>query len=70
MTATDRPEGSTASESLEWAEVDACTLPTAERPLRMAAFDDLFGTYCETSQAPPISAMGRGRTGSATSPRS
>jgi hypothetical protein len=23
---------------------DACTLPTAERPLRLAAFDDLFAT--------------------------
>ena len=23
---------------------DACTLPTAERPLRLAEFDDLFAT--------------------------
>jgi hypothetical protein len=29
---------------LGWAEVAACTLPTAERPLRMAEFDDLFAT--------------------------
>ena len=27
-----------------WAGVDACTLPTAERPLRLAEFDDLFAT--------------------------
>jgi hypothetical protein len=25
-----------------WAPVDACTLPTAERPLRVAEFDALF----------------------------
>lgn len=29
---------------LEWASVEACTLPTAERPLRVAEFDDLFAT--------------------------
>ena len=29
---------------LGWADVDACTLPTAERPLRLAEFDDLFAT--------------------------
>jgi len=27
-----------------WADVDACTLPTAERPLRMAELDDLFSS--------------------------
>ena len=27
-----------------WVDVEACTLPTAERPLRMAEFDDLFAT--------------------------
>ena len=27
---------------LEWATVEACTLPTVERPLRLAEFDDLF----------------------------
>ncbi|MFF0268401.1 hypothetical protein [Kribbella sp. NPDC004536] len=27
-----------------WAP-DACTLPTAERPLRVAEFDQLFATY-------------------------
>ncbi|WP_212756100.1 MULTISPECIES: hypothetical protein [Flexivirga] len=25
-----------------WAPADACTLPTAQRPLRVAEFDDLF----------------------------
>jgi hypothetical protein len=29
---------------LAWADVEACTLPTAERPLRVAAFDGLFTT--------------------------
>ena len=27
-----------------WAAVEACTLPTVERPLRLAEFDDLFAT--------------------------
>ena len=29
---------------LGWASVGACTLPTVERPLRLAEFDDLFAT--------------------------
>ena len=33
---------------LEWASVEACTLPTAERPLRLAEFDDLFATTLRT----------------------
>jgi hypothetical protein len=28
----------------DWVPVDACTLPTAEQPLRVAEFDDLFAT--------------------------
>jgi hypothetical protein len=31
-------------EGLRWASVEACTLPTVERPLRPAEFDDLFVT--------------------------
>jgi hypothetical protein len=27
---------------LGWSDVEGCTLPTAERPLRLAEFDDLF----------------------------
>lgn len=27
-----------------WADVEACTLPTAQRPLRVAEFDSLFVT--------------------------
>jgi len=27
-----------------WVAVEACTLPTVERPLRLAEFDDLFAT--------------------------
>ncbi|MDT5372189.1 MAG: hypothetical protein QOC62_6620 [Mycobacterium sp.] len=34
----------------DWAP-DACTLPTAQRPLRVAAFDDLF-TAVRRSQRP------------------
>jgi hypothetical protein len=28
----------------DWVPIDACVLPTAEQPLRMAEFDDLFAT--------------------------
>ena len=35
---TDGPGG------LGWADVAACNLPTAGRPLRLADFDDLFAT--------------------------
>jgi hypothetical protein len=28
----------------DWVPVDACTLPTADQPLRVAEFDDLFAT--------------------------
>jgi hypothetical protein len=38
---TDGPE---RPEGLGWADVEACTLPTAERPLRVAEFDDLFAS--------------------------
>jgi hypothetical protein len=30
-----------------WVAVDACTLPTADQPLRVAEFDDLFRTSLE-----------------------
>ena len=29
---------------LGWTDVEACTLPTAERPLRQREFDELFAT--------------------------
>lgn len=32
------------SGELSWADSAACTLPTSERPLRLAEFDDLFAT--------------------------
>ena len=35
---SNQPEG------LAWASVEACTLPTVDRPLRLAEFDDLFAT--------------------------
>lgn len=31
--------------SLAWAEVEACTLPSADRPLRVADFDALFAAH-------------------------
>ncbi|TFV91497.1 hypothetical protein E4P38_01280 [Blastococcus sp. CT_GayMR16] len=38
----------------DWVPVESCTLPTAEQPLRVAEFDDLFGASLravETSSA-------------------
>jgi hypothetical protein len=37
-------EMSNGSDGRDWASVEACTLPTVERPLRLAEFDDLFAT--------------------------
>jgi hypothetical protein len=31
-----------------WTSVGACTLPTPERPLRLAEFDDLFATTLQS----------------------
>jgi hypothetical protein len=39
-----------------WVAVDACTLPTAEQPLRVAEFDDLFRTSLER-----VERLGAGR---------
>ncbi|RYP85881.1 hypothetical protein EKO23_11260 [Nocardioides guangzhouensis] len=36
-----------------WADVDACTLPTAERPLRVAELDDLFATVTAVERPSP-----------------
>ena len=36
-----------------WVEVDACTLPTVERPLRVAEFDDLFATLQSVEHTDP-----------------
>jgi thioredoxin len=46
----DRPAGGTVP--LAWAPVDACTLPTAEQPLREAEFDALFATALRGVQRP------------------
>ena len=35
---------SDGADGLAWASVEACTLPTFDRPLRLAEFDDLFAT--------------------------
>jgi hypothetical protein len=42
-----------------WAPVDACTLPTADQPLRVAEFDDLFATALRAIERPD--AAGRAR---------
>lgn len=39
MSETEREE---LDQAARWVPVDACTLPTAERPLRVAEFDALF----------------------------
>jgi hypothetical protein len=40
----------------DWVPVDACTLPTADRPLRVAESDDLFAATLRAVQRPPGSA--------------
>lgn len=32
------------ADARDWVDVPSCTLPTVERPLRLAEFDDLFAT--------------------------
>jgi hypothetical protein len=39
-----------------WVPVDSCTLPTADRPLRAAEFDDLFATALRAVQRPAAGA--------------
>jgi hypothetical protein len=38
--------------SLAWAEVEACTLPTADRPLRVADFDAVFTSFLSRVEHP------------------
>jgi hypothetical protein len=40
-------------DSADWVPVDACNLPTAEQPLRVAEFDDLFATSLTAVVRPP-----------------
>jgi thioredoxin len=52
-TVTDnQPTGGPVPVSVAWAPVDACTLPTAEQPLREAEFDALFATALRGVQRP------------------
>jgi hypothetical protein len=44
MTSSD-----SVASGLDWVP-DACTLPTAEQPLRLGEFDDLFATAVDNSQ--------------------
>ena len=43
----------TPNPPLAW-EPDACTLPTAERPLRLAEFDDLFTGLTSLDRLSPV----------------
>lgn len=43
----------TPSRPLAW-EPDACTLPTAERPLRLAELDDLFTSLTSLDRISPV----------------
>jgi hypothetical protein len=36
----------------DWAPVESCTLPTSERPLRVAEFDDLFAASLRAVEHP------------------
>ena len=43
----------------DWVPVDACTLPTADQPLRVAEFDDLFATTLRVIERPDSSVRAR-----------
>lgn len=43
----------------DWVPVDACTLPTADQPLRVAEFDDLFATALLAIEGPDDSGRAR-----------
>lgn len=52
-----------AQPELAWVDVQACTLPTAERPTRLAEFDDVFvrhlvGTELESATQATMSFNG------------
>lgn len=49
------PPGRTGDSA--WVDVAACTLPTAERPLRLAEFDDLFATSLRSIERTGASAV-------------
>ena len=55
MTASTTALGAPALAS-DWVPVDACTLPTADRPLRVAEFDELFATALRAVQRPAAGA--------------
>ncbi|HEX2299023.1 MAG TPA: thioredoxin domain-containing protein, partial [Pseudonocardiaceae bacterium] len=44
----DRAAAGPVAVPVAWAPVDACTLPTAEQPLRVAEFESLFATALRT----------------------
>ena len=43
----------------DWVPVDACTLPTADQPLRVAEFDDLFASALRAIEHPDDSSRAR-----------
>lgn len=50
---TASPSDATAADpDVAWVPVDACTLPTFDRPLRVAEFDELFATALRDVQRP------------------
>jgi hypothetical protein len=49
---TSPTAGNASGPELAWVPVDACTLPTADRPLRVAEFDELFATSLRGIERP------------------
>jgi hypothetical protein len=45
-----------AASNPAWVPVESCTLPTAEQPLRVAAFDELFASSLRAVEHPHASA--------------
>jgi thioredoxin len=48
----DRAAAGPVAVPVAWAPVDACTLPTAEQPLREAEFEELFATALRAVERP------------------
>lgn len=53
------PDPRPGAAAADWVAVGACTLPTADQPLRVAEFDDLFATALRAVERPDASVRAR-----------
>ena len=55
----DVPQWPAEAPRADWVAVDSCTLPTADQPLRVAEFDDLFATALCAVERPDVPGRAR-----------